>query len=100
MHAKVFGLCFALAMAIGCDANAEQSGVRLVKTVPLAGVEGRIDHMTLDSDGKRLFIAALGNNSVEVVDTETGARAGSIRDIKEPQGVCYIAESKSLLVSS
>ena len=34
----------------------------------LPDVEGRIDHMAVDIKGKRLFVAALGNNSVEVID--------------------------------
>ena len=39
-----------------------------VRTIVLTGVEGRIDHLSVDLDQNRLFIAALGNNSVEVVD--------------------------------
>ena len=46
--------------------------LRFVDTIPLPGVEGRIDHMALDIAGQRLFVAALGNNTVEVVDL--GAR--------------------------
>ena len=56
--------------------------------------------MSLSPDGRRLFVAALGNHSVEVVDTAGGARAGSIASIKEPQGVLYIPESKRLAVAS
>ena len=37
----------------------------------------------MSADGHRLFIAALGNNSVEVVDVQAGTRAGSITQIKE-----------------
>jgi hypothetical protein len=47
---------------------AETSPLRLVQTIRPEGVEGRIDHMTIDVAGQRLFIAALSNNSVEVVD--------------------------------
>jgi len=36
--------------------------------IPMPGVEGRIDHLAFDLAGKRLFVAALGNNTVEVID--------------------------------
>ena len=39
-----------------------------VGAIPLPGVEGRIDHLTVDLSAQRLFVAALGNNSVEVRD--------------------------------
>src|SRR5438093_8164630 len=71
-----------------------------VKTIPLNGVEGRIDHMSITPDGRHLFVAALGNNSIERVDVQEGVRAGTIGNIKEPQGVFYISDSKKLAVAS
>lgn len=78
---------------------AAEESLKLVRTIPLDGVEGRIDHMCLSPEG-RLFIAALGNNSVEIVDVGSGTRAGSIANVKEPQGVAYIADSRRLAVAS
>jgi len=49
-----------------------------VQTIPLQGVEGRIDHFGLDAKHKRLFLAALGNDSVEVVDLATGTITAAI----------------------
>ena len=43
-----------------------------VQTIPLDGIEGRIDHFGLDAKGKRLFVSALGNDTVEVVDLAAG----------------------------
>jgi len=43
-----------------------------VQVIPLDGVEGRIDHLGLDAKGRRLFVAALGNDTVEVVDLVAG----------------------------
>src|SRR5437773_268879 len=74
--------------------------LKLVRTIPLEHVEGRIDHMSITPDGRHLFIAALGNDSVEIVDAEGGVLAGGIGKIKEPQGVRYIPESKKLAVAS
>ncbi len=42
--------------------------LRLEQTIPLPGIQGRIDHLALDVQGQRLFVAALGNDSVEILD--------------------------------
>ena len=55
----------------------------------MSGVEGRIDHFAFDPAGERLFVCALGNNTVEVVDLRKGERTDSIRGLGAPQGVAY-----------
>jgi hypothetical protein len=45
-----------------------------VQKIPLPGVEGRIDHMSADVQGQRLFVSALGNNTLEVLDLKAGKR--------------------------
>lgn len=74
--------------------------LHLVRTIPLPGVEGRIDHMAADARGRRLFIAALGNNTLEVVDLRAGARTRSIRGLREPQGVAFAAPLNRLFVAN
>jgi DNA-binding beta-propeller fold protein YncE len=66
----------------------------------LPGVTGRIDHMAIDTVGSRLFIAALGNNSLEVVDLSLGKRVQTIPRLSEPQGVVFIKDSGRLVVSN
>src|SRR5206468_9304297 len=48
----------------------------------------------------RLFVAALRNNSVEVIDVARGKVIQSTREVKEPQGVKYMADLKLLAVAS
>lgn len=74
--------------------------LRLVQTIPLPGVEGRIDHMAVDVASQRLFVAALGNNSVEVVDLRAGKRARSLTGFHEPQGLAYLSDTNQLIVAS
>ena len=62
--------------------------LRLVGSIPLPQVRGRIDHMAVDLKGQRLFVAALGNNTLEVVDLRKGERATSVSGFDEPQGCC------------
>ncbi|HVT30775.1 MAG TPA: WD40 repeat domain-containing protein, partial [Lacipirellulaceae bacterium] len=72
--------------------------LRLVRTIALGNVEGRIDHMAADDDCRRLFVAALGNNSVEVINLSTGRVDGSIRGLHEPQGVALVNDEELLAV--
>ena len=74
--------------------------LRLEKKVLLPGVTGRIDHFSADIAGRRLFIAALGNGSVEVVDAERGERIFEIKGLKEPQGLLYDSERNRLYVAT
>jgi DNA-binding beta-propeller fold protein YncE len=74
--------------------------LRLVQTIPLPSVEGRIDHMAIDLKGQRLFIAALGNNTVEVLDLRADKRIRSITGLHEPQDVGFIPEFNKLVVAN
>src|SRR5215217_8869023 len=71
-----------------------------VQAIALPNVAGRIDHMALDPEGSRLFVAALGNNTVEVIDLEAGNRTEEIKNLQEPQGVVYVPEADKLLVTN
>jgi DNA-binding beta-propeller fold protein YncE len=66
----------------------------------LADVRGRIDHLAVDPDGERLFMAALGNDSVEVVDLRAGTRAARITGLREPQGIGYVRSADRLFVAN
>jgi DNA-binding beta-propeller fold protein YncE len=66
----------------------------------LPGVDGRIDHFSADDSGQRLFIAALGNGSVEVIDTSRGERVAEIKGLDEPQGVYYDSRTGRLYVAT
>lgn len=74
--------------------------LRLEKTIPMPDVHGRIDHMSFDAKGQRLFIAALGNNTVEVIDVKQGQRVHSISGLREPQGVLYLPDADRLYVAN
>jgi len=76
------------------------AGLRLVRTIPLSGVNGRIDHFAIDLAGQRLFVCALGNNSVEVLDLRAGARVKSITGLGAPQGVACTADGGRIFVAN
>ena len=65
----------------------EGSPPELVQTIPMPKVEGRIDHLAYDAGSGRLSVAALGNNSVEVIDLAQGKVIHRIAGLEEPQGL-------------
>jgi DNA-binding beta-propeller fold protein YncE len=71
-----------------------------LRSIPLEGVEGRLDHLTFDSRSQRLFVAALENHSIEVLDLPRRRRIHQITGISEPQGPLCIPEKNRLLVCS
>ncbi len=74
--------------------------LKLAQTIALDGVEGRIDHFAFDVRGERLFVCALGNNTVEVVDLRKGVRVHSITGLGAPQGIAYIPELDRIFVAN
>jgi DNA-binding beta-propeller fold protein YncE len=80
--------------------NAEEKALKLKQTIALPGVEGRIDHLAFDGAGERLFVCALGNNTVEVLDLRKGERIDSITGLGAPQGVAYVPEFDRLFVAN
>jgi hypothetical protein len=78
----------------------EHAPLRLVQTIPMPNVKGRIDHMDVDVKGKRLFVAGLENGSVEVVDLQAGKWLKSIPGFKKTQGIAYVPSLNKLFVAS
>jgi DNA-binding beta-propeller fold protein YncE len=94
-------LIFLMGMAMTRNLEAEEAGpLRLIQTIPLRNVEGRIDHMAVDLKGERLFIAALGNNTVEIVDLRAGKHMETITGLHEPQGVGFVPEFNKIFVAN
>src|SRR5213595_27845 len=91
-----------LVACCGCmtAANAEEKAFKLKQTIPLSGVEGRIDHFALDPSSERLFVCALGNNTVEVLGLRKGERIHSITGLGAPQGIAYIPELNRIFVAN
>jgi DNA-binding beta-propeller fold protein YncE len=76
------------------------AGLELKKVIPLPNVAGRIDHMDIDLSTGRIFVAALGNNTVEVVSLRDGNVLRTLKGFSEPQGVLYLPESHQLFITN
>jgi DNA-binding beta-propeller fold protein YncE len=57
--------------------------------IDMPGVAGRIDHLAYDAEHRRLFVAELGNGSVDVVDIAAHVVAHRIGELHEPQGIAW-----------
>ena len=66
--------------------------------VPLDGVKGRLDHFA--SGQGQVFISALGNNTVEVINLFGGVVEHTITDVPNPQGVAFSPDAHKLFVAS
>jgi DNA-binding beta-propeller fold protein YncE len=93
----------AFALVLGCSgrlAAQDNYPLRLVQTIAMPNVKGRIDHMDVDVKGKRLFVAGLENGSLEVVDLGAGKWSKSIPGFKKTQGVAYVPSLNKVFVAS
>jgi DNA-binding beta-propeller fold protein YncE len=96
----VVGLGF-LTLGSAVSVQAQAPGLlRLEKKIELPDVQGRIDHMSVDPKSGRLFMAALGNDTVEVIDIKAAKRAETIRGLAEPQGILIVPEANRLFVAN
>jgi DNA-binding beta-propeller fold protein YncE len=89
-----------LAAALFVAPAASQAPLELVATIPMPGVKGRIDHFAIDVKSHRLFVAALGNDTVEVLDVAGNQHEKSVADFGEPQGLVHLPQSNRLFVAN
>jgi hypothetical protein len=78
-------LSLAALVVFGLAAPRAPEPMRLIRSIELP-VEGRMDHMTVDDNGEKLFVAALANNTVEVVDLKSGVHLKTLTRFREPTG--------------
>lgn len=99
-------LCSAILLTLlaACFSEATEtqssSALKQIATIRLPGVSGRMDHLAFDVARQRLFIAALGNNTLEVVDTATNAHLQSVPGFREPQGLTVVPELAAVAVAN
>ncbi len=94
-------LMFALLCSgvVGLQAQ-ESTPLKLIQTIRLPGVKGRFDHFAIDAKGQRLFIAALGNNTLEVLDLAQGRRLKSVPGLSKPTGVVFLPDGNNIGVAN
>src|SRR5262245_5713040 len=86
--------------ACGAQASSGEHGLADAGRIALPNVSGRIDHLGWDAERGRLFVCALGNGSVEVVDVAAGKVVKTLGRFDEPQGVVAIPSTKQVAFTS
>src|SRR5689334_21727905 len=92
-------ICMGVIVATVLQA-AQGATLTLAHTVPLPGIKGRFDHFAMDVKGQRLFVAALGNNTVEVIDIANAKRLYSIPSLHKPTGLVYLPDPNEIGVAN
>jgi hypothetical protein len=87
-------LCFG-----SCAAAQGTQPLTLAGQVSLPDVKGRIDHFSVDVKGQRLFMAGVGNHTLEIIDLQAGKRVKTISNLAEPQGVYFDLGTNRLYVA-
>jgi len=88
------------AVAAPQAANRELMPLQLIQKIPVPGVAGRIDHFTAFPKRRLLIFAALGNNSMEIVNTFQAKVVQSVKGLDEPQGVLYVPGLDKIFVAN
>src|SRR5437868_2250321 len=99
---RLIGICVTIVGAIFTDPalSAEAPALTLERTIPLGDIKGRIDHLAVDLEGHRLFVAELGNDTVGVIDLQSYRVRQRIADLDEPQGLGYLPSTQTLYVAN
>ncbi|MFZ1086984.1 MAG: YncE family protein [Terracidiphilus sp.] len=94
-------ILIAFCLLAGFTASYAQSNppLALSRTISLPGIASKFDHLAMDEAGNRLFVAATGNHSVEVIDLKTDKVQQSITGLGKPHGLAWVASTSSLYVA-
>jgi DNA-binding beta-propeller fold protein YncE len=76
--------------------------LKLVQRIAMPGVQGHMDHISVDISGNRLFVPANGEkqNTVEVIDLKAAKWIASIPGQSRPQGTFYSTDFNTLFVTN
>lgn len=95
---KRFIVQITITLLIGSYINCQP--VKLITSISLADVKGRIDHLAYNRNQQLIYVAALGNNTVEVVDVQNKKVIHSIKGLSEPQGIRFIPDANAIIVAN
>jgi DNA-binding beta-propeller fold protein YncE len=97
---KRLALATGIAAVMSLHTATGQTPLTLVGTIDLPRVEGRIDHLAVDTSSQHLFLAALGNNTVEVLDLKNNSHLKSLSGFREPQGIAYVPDARLVAIAN
>jgi len=88
-------------IGLGALAPMAQSAPLSVETkIALGDIHGRIDHLAVDLNRQRLYVAELGNDTVGVIDLQQRKVINRLAGLKEPQGIAYEPSTDTVYVAN
>ena len=84
---------------IGFGQTENRPVLRLSQSIELPNVQGGFDHLAYDSVGKRVFVAAEDNGTIEVIDLQKAVRIASISGFQNPHSILVRPGSSTILVT-
>jgi DNA-binding beta-propeller fold protein YncE len=88
---RSISLVLLCSLGLALVASAQSSTpLTLSKTIVLKSVTGKFDHFAFDPATDRLFVAATGNHSVEIVNIRDGEVTERITGLGKPHGLAWI----------
>src|ERR1700722_3581873 len=77
----------------------QSPALTLKNHIPLTNVGGRMDNLSVDVKGQRLFATAFDNDTLEVIDLKASRQVHTIPGLNEPQGAFYDPATNRLFVA-
>jgi len=74
----VGALVAGMVMSISANAQTPPAPLVLEAKIPLGQVSGRIDHLVVDLKPQRLFVAELGNGTIDIIDLAAAFLVGMV----------------------
>jgi hypothetical protein len=93
------GVCAVALLVCAACGPAPAQPLVIESTIALPDTSGRIDHLSIDLRRKRLFVAELGNDTVDAVDLVGRKVLHRIAGFDEPQGVVYVPKTDLIAVA-
>ncbi|MGC8823508.1 MAG: YncE family protein [Bacteroidales bacterium] len=82
-----------------CMAQQDTSYIILENTIVLQNISGRLGHMAYSAKQGTIYLAALSNNTLEVIDLQDKKTIKSIKSLRQPVDVEYLPGSNVVLVA-
>jgi DNA-binding beta-propeller fold protein YncE len=91
MNLETAAVVLLLSLGASSAGTRATSPLTLQPAIALPAGTGKFDHFAFDLNTTRLFIAATGNHSVEVLDLHAGKVTESLTGISKPHGLAWVA---------
>ncbi len=99
-HRLNFGLMSVLALSgFAICGFAAQPALQLTGSADLPGISGDLDHLAIDTEGQRLFLAAEDNGTLRVIGLKTGKLERTLKGFDTPHSILYLPAAQELYVT-